>query len=78
VENQAEWAKDFVQPRGPDYARVLVYVPNLFTDFTCESTEAPSESLSPSTTPALSLLTSIYKAIPTNVVILRDDTPCIL
>jgi len=65
------------QPRVPDYARVLAYVPNLFTDFKCESTEVPSESLSPSTTPTLSLSPSIYKAIPSNVVLLRDDTPCI-
>ena len=65
------------QPRVPDYARVLACVPNLFTDFKCESTEVPSESLSPSTTPTLSLSPSIYKAIPSNVVLLRDDTPCI-
>ena len=67
-------------PQQPDYASVLAYVSDGFGSqdaVTCESTMAPSMSISPSSSPTTSLAPSIYRAVPRDVVLLRDDAPCV-
>ncbi|EJK65567.1 hypothetical protein THAOC_13554, partial [Thalassiosira oceanica] len=64
--------------RQPDYARVLTYIsvgdePRL----TCETTAAPTASLEPSLSPTVTYSPTIFRAVPNDVVLLRDNTPCI-
>ena len=64
--------------RQPDYARVLTYIsvggePRL----TCDTTAAPTASLEPSLSPTVTYSPTIFRAVPNDVVLLRDDVPCV-
>jgi len=64
----------------PDYASVLVSVSDGSGSqdvITCDSTMAPSMSLSPSSSPTTSHAPTVYTVVPKDVVLLRDDVPCI-
>ena len=64
----------------PDYASVLVSISDGSGSqeaITCDSTMAPSISLSPSSSPTTSHTPTVYTAVPKDVVLLRDDVPCV-
>ncbi|KAL7547050.1 hypothetical protein ACHAWF_010369 [Thalassiosira exigua] len=66
------------QERLPDFARVVAYASNGIQSISCATTLAPTTSMLPSASPTLTMQPTIYRAVPRDVVLLRDDSTCIL
>jgi len=64
--------------RQPDYARIVTYLSSGDEpQISCETTLSPTQSTSPSVSPTNTFQPTIYRAVPSDVVLLRDNSPCI-
>ncbi|KAL7545370.1 hypothetical protein ACHAWF_009704 [Thalassiosira exigua] len=64
--------------RSPDFARVVAYASDGLQSIGCDTTLSPTTSILPSASPTLTLQPTIYRAVPRDVILLRDDSPCVL
>lgn len=71
-------AQTGVSTRQPDYARVVTWISQGGEpQISCETSLAPTQSRTPSISPTYTFQPTIYRAVPRDVVLLRDDAPCV-